>query len=40
MMGLGLNGMGYGSGLAWVTTLLIWTVLILGIAALWKYIKK
>lgn len=34
------GGMGYGSGIAWITLILIWAVLGLGIAALWKYINK
>lgn len=33
-------GAGIGAGFGWVTMLLLWAVLILGIAALWKYISK
>lgn len=34
-------GMGWGMGLfGWVTTLLFWIILVLVIAALWKYINR
>lgn len=32
--------MGYSSGTGWITTLLVWALLILGIAFLWKSIAK
>ena len=39
-----MQGMGYGMGTMgfffWVTTLLVWTVLILTIIALYKWINK
>jgi hypothetical protein len=32
--------MGYGAGYGWLTTLLLWILIVLGIVALWKYISK
>ncbi len=32
--------MGYGVGYGWLTTLLLWILIILSIVALWKYISK
>ncbi|MFA5798356.1 MAG: hypothetical protein WC892_02190 [Patescibacteria group bacterium] len=32
--------MGYGAGYGWLTTLLLWIVMGLGIAALLKYLSK
>lgn len=37
---MGFDGMGTASGVMWITTLLVWALLALGIAALWKYLKK
>lgn len=31
---------GYGGGVGLITVLLFWTLMVLGIAALWKYITK
>lgn len=32
--------MGYGVGYGWLTTLLLWILMGMGIAALWKYLSK
>ena len=44
MMWNGFGGMmGYGGGVSfffWVTTLLVWAVLVLAIIALWRWISK
>jgi hypothetical protein len=35
------NGMmGFGSGFGGITVILLWIMMILGIAALWKYVNK
>lgn len=36
----GWGMMGYGSGIGWITILLVWTTLGFCIAALWKYTSK
>lgn len=41
MMGFPYNMMGYGgSGTFAITLILLWVLMALGIAALWKYIAK
>jgi hypothetical protein len=40
MMSYYYNMMGFGSGFGWLTMLLLWILILLGIVALWKYISK
>ena len=39
-MGWDGYSMGFGSGIGWITMLLVWVTLGFAIAALWKYLKK